>query len=265
MGVSKTSDHIQIKIKIPNLCQEPPASSKAPNEDLKDMDVLCTFKIKIESQNLDHGYIKDQWPYQNQDQDAKPQSGTSSVLQSPKWGLQGHGCSSHLQNQDRAKIRIMGVSKTSDYIQIKIKMPNLSQEPPASSKAQNEALKDIDDLCTFKFKIENQNLDCGCIKDQWPYPNQFQDAKPKSGTSSILQRPKSGLKRHGCSWHFQNPEKEPKFRTLVYQRPVTIWKSRLRFQTPVRNFQCPQKDKYGLIGKCQNLCRTVKILNTYES
>ena len=52
MGVSKTSDHIQIKIKMPNPSQEPPASSKAPNEDLKDMDVLCTFKFKIENKNL---------------------------------------------------------------------------------------------------------------------------------------------------------------------------------------------------------------------
>ena len=52
MGISKTSDHIQIKIKMPNPSQEPPASSKAPNEVLKDMDVLYTFKIKIESQNL---------------------------------------------------------------------------------------------------------------------------------------------------------------------------------------------------------------------
>ena len=55
MGVSKTSDHIKIKIKMPNPSQEPPTSSKAPNEDLKDMDVLCTFKIKIESQNLEQG------------------------------------------------------------------------------------------------------------------------------------------------------------------------------------------------------------------
>ena len=60
MGVPKTSDHIQIKIKIPNPSQEPPASFKAPNEDLKDMDVLCTFKIKIESQNLVNGCTKDQ-------------------------------------------------------------------------------------------------------------------------------------------------------------------------------------------------------------
>ena len=49
MDVSKTSDYIQIKVKMANPSQEPPASSKAPNQDLKDMDVLCTFKIKIES------------------------------------------------------------------------------------------------------------------------------------------------------------------------------------------------------------------------
>merc|ERR1711954_49130 len=89
-GISKTSDHIQIKIRMPNPSQEPPASSKAsnedlkvmdflctfeikmpnpsheapvsskaPKEDLKDMDVLCTFKIKIDSQNLDHVCVKD--------------------------------------------------------------------------------------------------------------------------------------------------------------------------------------------------------------
>ena len=139
---------------MPNPSQEPPTSSKSPDQDLKDMDVLCTFKIKIESQNLNHGCIKDQWPYPNHDldakpqsgtsassqssnqdlkymdilctleikiepkfgtwacqrpvtisqihdQDAKPQSGASSPLQSPKWGLRGHGFSSHLQNQDR--------------------------------------------------------------------------------------------------------------------------------------------------------------------
>ena len=57
---SKVSDCIQIKIKMANLIQEPPASSKDPNQDIKDMDVLCTFKIKIESPNSNHGYIKDQ-------------------------------------------------------------------------------------------------------------------------------------------------------------------------------------------------------------
>ena len=83
MGVSKTSDHIQIKINMTNPSQEPPASNKAPNEDLKDMDLLCTFKIKIESQNLAYG-----------------------------------------------------VPKTSDHIQMNIKIPNPSQEPLASSEPQ---------------------------------------------------------------------------------------------------------------------------------
>ena len=125
MDVSNTSDQIQIKIKVPNPSQKPPASSKAPTQDLKDMDVLCV-KIKIESWNLDHrcikdlkdmdvpctfkikivsltsayGWTKDQWLYPNQAPDAKCQSGISSVLQSQKSGLKGHGCSLHLLIQD---------------------------------------------------------------------------------------------------------------------------------------------------------------------
>ena len=43
----------------PSPSQDPPVSSKAPNWDLEEMDVLYTFKIKTESQNLDHGYIKE--------------------------------------------------------------------------------------------------------------------------------------------------------------------------------------------------------------
>ena len=61
MGVSKTSDHIQIKSKIPHPSQEPPVSSKTQNWDLTDMEVFSTFKIKIGSQNLEYGCIKDQW------------------------------------------------------------------------------------------------------------------------------------------------------------------------------------------------------------
>ena len=64
MGISKTSDHILIKIKVPKPSQEPPASSKAQNEDFKDMEVLCTFKIKIKWQNFEHGSTKDQRPYE---------------------------------------------------------------------------------------------------------------------------------------------------------------------------------------------------------
>ena len=88
MDVLKTSDHIQIKIKMPNPSQESPASSESPNEDLKDMDVLCTFKNKIETQNLDHGCFKDHhWPYPNIFHDSKPQLETSSILLSPNQDL----------------------------------------------------------------------------------------------------------------------------------------------------------------------------------
>ena len=60
MGVSKTSDHIQIKIKMPKPSQESPAPSKGSYEDTKDIDVLCNFKIKTERQNFGHRCIKDQ-------------------------------------------------------------------------------------------------------------------------------------------------------------------------------------------------------------
>ena len=59
MGISKTIDHIQIKIKVPHPSQQPPASFEAPNQDFKDVDGLCTFKMKIENKNAEYGYIKD--------------------------------------------------------------------------------------------------------------------------------------------------------------------------------------------------------------
>ena len=93
----------QSPVTISKSSQEYPEFSKAPNEDLKDMDVLCPFKIKIESQNLEQGCIKDQWPYKHQDQYVKPSSGTSTlkiIIETQIWS--------------------MGVSKTSDHILIKI-------------------------------------------------------------------------------------------------------------------------------------------------
>ena len=72
MDVSNTSEHIQIEIKMPNPIQEPPPSSKAPNEDLKDMDVLCTFKINVDNQNSEHG-----WLYANQVKESQTLSATS--------------------------------------------------------------------------------------------------------------------------------------------------------------------------------------------
>ena len=60
MGVQKTLDLIKINIRMQNSSKKPPASSKDPNQDLKNMDVLYTFKIKIECQNLEYKCIKAQ-------------------------------------------------------------------------------------------------------------------------------------------------------------------------------------------------------------
>ena len=46
----------------------------------------------------------------------------------------------------------------------------------------------------------------------------------------IPQKPKSGLKGHGCSLHLENIDREPNFGAYEYQRQVTISKSRLRCQ-----------------------------------
>ena len=74
MDVAKANDHIQNKIMIPNPSQNPPVFSRAPNQDFKDMEVLCIIKIKIESQHLELGFTKNQWPYPIQDLDDKSQS-----------------------------------------------------------------------------------------------------------------------------------------------------------------------------------------------
>ena len=66
-------------------------------------------------------------------------------------------------------------------------MTNPSQEPSASSKAQNKGFKDMDVPCTFKLNLNGNNSDHWWIKDQWPYYNQIKDAKSQSGTYSFLQ------------------------------------------------------------------------------
>ena len=116
------------------------------------MNVLCTFKIKIESQNSDHGFIKNLWLYPNLDQNAKPQSWTFSLLHSPKWGLTGDVCSLHLQNQDRE----LKFGKLVSYD--RLLYPNQDQGAklqlgkPASSKAPCEDLKDFDVLFTISHQ-----------------------------------------------------------------------------------------------------------------
>ena len=63
--------------------QEIQALSKSQNQDLKDMDVLCTFKIKIEGQLSELGFSNTIDHIQTMIQMPTPQSGTSNVLQRP--------------------------------------------------------------------------------------------------------------------------------------------------------------------------------------
>ena len=139
---------------MPNPSKEPPASSKASYEDLKDMDVLCTFKIRIESQNLDHRCIKDQWPYPKQDQDAKPQAGASSILQCP--------------NQDLKDLDILCTFKVKIAIQnlknmcIKDQLPYPNQDEDAKLQLETSSFlqssnwdsKEMDVLWTIKINLD---------------------------------------------------------------------------------------------------------------
>ena len=141
MGVSRTSDHIQIKIKMPNTSQEPWASSKDPSQDLEDMDVLCTFKVKIVSQNLEHGYSKDQWPYPNQDERPvfSQEPPVSSKVQTQKLKDMDLLCNYKIKIESQNSKP--GISKFSVHIQFKIKMTKPSQEHPASSNFPKSELR----------------------------------------------------------------------------------------------------------------------------
>ena len=70
-----------------NPSQEPPTSSKASNQDWKYMDVFCNFKVKIESQNSELGFIKDKGPYPNQNKMPKPCQEYPASSKSPNQDL----------------------------------------------------------------------------------------------------------------------------------------------------------------------------------
>ena len=123
----------------------------------------------------------------------------------------------------------------------------------------------MDVLFTFEIEIDSQNLAYGCTKDQWPYPNQYQDAKPQSGThiqikiksQTSVRNIQCPLKAHIMTykiWLFlclQNQDRVPKLRIWFYLRPVTISRSRSRSKTAARNLPNPpnpQSPKIGLKG-----------------
>ena len=58
MDISKTTDHIQIKIKMPNPGQETPESPSAPNEDLKKWMFFAHSKSRQKDKILKIGLSK---------------------------------------------------------------------------------------------------------------------------------------------------------------------------------------------------------------
>ena len=101
MGLPKSSDHIQIKMKMPNPTQDPPESSKAPDEDLKDMMFFAPLKSRERAKigimgvptTIDHIQIKNKMP--------NPSQETPVSFKVPNWDLRGHGWSLHPSNQER--------------------------------------------------------------------------------------------------------------------------------------------------------------------
>ena len=58
MGVPKTSDHMQIKMKMPNPSQECSVSSYAPDWDLKDTDFFSPSKSRKRAKLFKFGVLK---------------------------------------------------------------------------------------------------------------------------------------------------------------------------------------------------------------
>ena len=72
-------------------------------------------------------------------------------------------------------------------------MPNPSQEPLAPTLASNLDLKDMDDLCIFEIKIESQNSEHCCIKDQSAYLNQIKMPNPIQDSPAPTKAPNQDL------------------------------------------------------------------------
>ena len=138
MDVPKTSDHIKIKINMPNTSQEPPASPKAPWIFFAPSKSRQRAKIRNlgVSKNSDHIKIKIKI--------ANPRNEHPASSKALNQDFKDTVVLCILKTRQKAKIQNRGLPKTTDYIQVNIKMPNANQEPPGSSEATNQDLKDID-------------------------------------------------------------------------------------------------------------------------
>ena len=86
--VTRTKKLTKLKVKIPNSNQEPPASPKAQIQVNKDMRVLCTFKLNIETQNWEQRFLGPNYTYQIPSQEPisnqEPPASSTSPIQGNK-------------------------------------------------------------------------------------------------------------------------------------------------------------------------------------
>ena len=149
---------------MPNPSHIPPASSETPNQDKGHG---CSLHL----QNKGREPKFRTWVYQRwviiSVSKSRCQTQVRNLKHLPKpqiRTLSSWMFFAPLESRWRAKIQNVGVSKTSDHISVKIKMPNPSQEPPASLKAINQDFRDIYVLCTLKSRW-CQNLKHGCMNN----------------------------------------------------------------------------------------------------
>ena len=110
-------------------------SSKVPNEDLKDLDVLDILKINLESPNSDQDFT--QKPYQNHYEDRNSRLVNYYITQSPKSGLKWNKCLAPSKWIQKTKIWIRGLPEFKNHVQIMIRTLNHNYKPPALFKVLN--------------------------------------------------------------------------------------------------------------------------------
>ena len=126
-------------------------------------------------------FFKNHWPYSNRDQDTKPNSRSSSILQFTKSWLEGHRYFCTVKTNLESPFWNMGVPKTTVNIQIKIRMPtsenNLRHSPNPKirtwwtwmffassnsflrSKFWNMGVSKLSDHIQFKMKMNWDQLE----------------------------------------------------------------------------------------------------------
>ena len=137
------------------------------------MGVLCTFKIKIESQNLDHGSIKVPEPYPNNDQNWNP-SKNLKYPPNPKSGLKNMDAlctfkfNSECQNLDQRFIRV------NNNVQIIMKTlnPNMLRITDNNSNQIYDIILQLYEFAYnthfFFIRLAVENPSCwGCSSTLW--------------------------------------------------------------------------------------------------